>query len=115
MNRMLLAPPSMIMTGSSSPDHSSPLTDLDEDSFPDDIPPLNLGSNILEEDLIIIDTQFDPEDPLNKRPPFQDRDPYFILEWTKKERKKAERAVVVENVHDLKSRVSKLSFRDINY
>lgn len=86
------------------------MTDLDEDSFHEDIPPLDLThvltDNFREEDLIIINTQFDPEDPINKEPPFGEKDANFIFEWTRKERKKAEKAEVVENVDDLKSRVS---------
>ena len=59
-----------------------------------------------EDEIIIIDTLFDPEDPLNKQPPFQEGDAHFILGWTRKERMKAERAYEVENAEDLKHRVS---------
>lgn len=114
MNQLLLAPSSLTpSSSSSSPSQGayitpgSPLTDVDEDSFHEDIPTLalSLPSNIREEDLIVIDTQFDPEDPVNKHPPFQGHDANFILEWTRKERKKAEKALVIENVDDLKYKV----------
>jgi hypothetical protein len=113
MNQLLLEPPSLNATSSSSSpiqgshiSPGSPLTDLEEDSFHEDIPPLNLAWTTRDDDLIIINTQFDPEDPINKQPPFQEHDAEFILEWTRKERKKAELAKAVENVDDLKSRVS---------
>jgi hypothetical protein len=113
MNQFLLSASSSTPTTSQSPINStpipgSPLTDIedDEDLFREDNTVLNLAFDILEEDIIIIDTLFDPEDRANKQPPFQERDPLFILEWTRKERKKAEMAVVIENVADLKSKVS---------
>jgi hypothetical protein len=113
MNQLLLSAPSSTPSTSQSPNNaspilSSPLTDIeDEDDVPFDghIPPLNLSLDIGEEDVIIIDTLFDPEDPVNKQPPFRECDSFFILEWTRKERKKAESAVVIENMDDLKCRV----------
>ena len=113
MNQFLLSAPSSTPTTSQSPINStpipgSPLTDIedDEDSFSGDNTMLNLASDIREEDVIIIDTLFDPEDPANKRSPLQECDALFILEWTRKERRKAEMAVVIENVDDLKKKVS---------
>ena len=38
------------------------LTDIDEDSFQEDRPFLNLGSYISEKSVIIINSQFDPKD-----------------------------------------------------
>lgn len=65
-----------------------------EDSSQDDIPFLNLGINISEECVIVvIKTQFDPEDPVNKQLSFQDYDADFILKCIMKERKKAKNAL----------------------
>ena len=120
MNQLLLEPPSTMhsnVPSSSrsavrySPTPHSPLTDIeDEDSFSEDISPTHLPFNLGEENIIIIDMLFDPEDPMNKKPPFHDHNPVFILEWTRKERKKAEKALVIENVDDLKYRVCLLFF-----
>lgn len=82
----------------------SPLTDLEEDDISP--PPLLFqSSSDMDEDVITIHTQFDPGDPLNKQPPFQNRDPDFILEWTRKEREKAEKAYVIDNMDDLEQKV----------
>jgi hypothetical protein len=118
MNQFLLSAPSSTPINS-TPIPGSPLTDIDiedddEDSFSGHNTALNLVFDIKEEDIIIIDTLFDPEDPANKQPPFHECDPLFILEWTRKERKKAEMAVVIENVDDLKYRV-RLFFNGIKY
>jgi hypothetical protein len=113
MNRFLLAPPSSSPSSSqptipSSPFPGSPLTDIeddDEDSISGHIFPPQLPSHIREEDVIIIETLFDPEDPANKRLPFRSSDPSFILEWTRKERKKAKSALIIKNLDDLKYQV----------
>jgi len=123
MNRLLLATPSMRSNTSpstpstmpSSPTPGSPLTDVEEseneDFFLQNIPPLDLSFDFWDEDdIIIIDTLFDPEDPANHQPPFQDRNPDFILNWTRKERKRAEKAIEVNNVDDLKSKVKCILF-----
>lgn len=122
MNHFLLAPQSSTPCSSRSPNPSSPTPDSpltniedddDEDSFRGHISPLHLAYDIREEDVIMINTLFDPEDPANKRPPFHDRDPSFILEWTRKERKKAENALVIENVDDLKNMVPFLNISKV--
>ena len=111
MNQFLLSAPSSGPTTSqssinSTPIPGSPLTDIedDEETFSGDNT-LNLAFDIREEDIIIINTLFDPEDPANKQSPFQECDALFILEWTRKERRKAEKAVVIENIDDLKKKV----------
>ena len=101
MNQFLLSAPSSGPTTSqssinSTPIPGSPLTDIedDEETFSGDNT-LNLAFDIREEDIIIINTLFGPEDPANKQSPFQECDVLFILEWTRKERRKAEKAVVI--------------------
>ena len=114
MNRCLLAPPPYIPTTSNSiasialpSTPGSPLTDIEDEDLSDEhIPSFDLGSPMPEDEIIIIETLFDPEDPVNKQLPFQEGDAHFILEWTRKERMKAERAYDVEDVEDLKHRVS---------
>ena len=88
----------------------SPLTDLEDETSLEDIPPLPLSfgaaSPRAEDDgVVIIKTQFDPDHPVNKQPPFHNREPDFILEWTRKERKRAEKALVIDSVDILKEKV----------
>jgi hypothetical protein len=105
----------------SSPTPGSPLTDVEEseeeDSFLQNIPRLDLSFDFWEneDDIIIIDTLFDPEDPVNKQPPFQEHNPDFVLNWTRKERKRAEKAIEVKNVEDLKSKVKCILFYPSEY
>jgi hypothetical protein len=63
-----------------------------------------------EDDFIIIDTLFDPEDPVNHQPLFQECNPDFILNWIREERKRAEKMIKVNNVEDLKSKVKCILF-----
>jgi hypothetical protein len=129
MNRLLLSTPSTRSNASastpstmpSSPTPGSPLTDVEEseeeDSFLQNIPRLDLSFDFWEneDDIIIIDTLFDPEDPVNKQPPFQEHNPDFVLNWTRNERKRAEKAIEVKNVEDLKSKVKCILFYPSEY
>jgi hypothetical protein len=124
MNCLLLAIPSSFSTTLPSipstmpsfPTPGSPLTDVEEleneNFFFQKIPPLDLSFDFWdnEDDFIIIDTLFDSKDPMNHQPPFREHNPYFILNWTREERKRAEKTIKVNNVEDLKSKVKCILF-----
>ena len=55
---------------------------------------------------IEIHTAFDPDNPVNKKPPFQSHDPEVIYKWTVEQREKADAAEVVESVTELEEKVS---------
>lgn len=81
----------------------------------ENIPSLNLPYIILEKDIIIIDTLFDPEDPVRKWPPFHNNNPNSRVnkegeEEVRRERKKSEKALVIKNIDKLKYRVYLLLF-----
>ncbi|KAF8233913.1 hypothetical protein L208DRAFT_1377095 [Tricholoma matsutake] len=48
-----------------------------------------------------IQTAFDPDHPLNCKMPFQSQDVDYIHQWTIRERKKADAAIMVESIEEL--------------
>jgi hypothetical protein len=72
--------------------------------------PIGVNENLSDSQVpsvcdIEIHTNFDTNDPANHSMPFQSCNAHLIYEWTVKQRKKAEEAVVVQSVEELQELV----------
>jgi hypothetical protein len=78
----------------------SPLSDIESDHDISAQP-----SPVSIDNLLIIKTPYNIDDPVNKTMPFKTTDPDFIWKWTLEQRQLAENAKVAKDINDLNKKV----------